>query len=251
MGYLGYRIFPVDWQMIHVKESSTVSIEPGGSSLRVFVNLDCREVRASSPLRSLRPWHFLVFGSGNRVLEMEGPGKMIVIDLDTIPGFPEDLGERGDVHPPPAAAVSLAKSLVMDADDVPLPQLVRALTELLSPSLFDGIEGEELAAFRGFVSRHLSEQISTEDIASALGVSPGQLRKLTRDYIGKTPAAYIREQRALLARDLLATTTVSIEVIAERTGYSDRFAFTRAFTAATGVSPHAYRESRFKQHQNN
>ena len=96
----------------------------------------------------------------------------------------------------------------------------------------------------------MSEQITTKDIASALGMSIGRLREMTQEIMNMTPAAYLREERAQFARDLLGTTTISIELIAERTGYSDRFSFTRAFTAATGVSPNVYRESMTAENAN-
>ncbi|MDF1753348.1 MAG: AraC family transcriptional regulator [Verrucomicrobiales bacterium] len=251
----GYRIFPVAWQLVSAKGFDASPCDSESSLPAIWVNLEGEVIHFSKPANdqgkkkrefpafSIPPLHFSVLRHHPHQLKINGTGKLLVVTLDSVPAFPEYPDDSINVFPVPTVALSLLENLLEENSEVPLPLTVRALIELLTPSLCDEFEKDETIKFRNYISQHLSEHISIEDIAAALGMSTVRLRELTRETIGMTPAAYLREERNRLARDLLATTSIRIEQIAERTGYSDRFSFTRAFTAATGLSPNAYRES--------
>ncbi|MDF1739085.1 MAG: AraC family transcriptional regulator [Verrucomicrobiales bacterium] len=239
----GYRIFPVDWRIVRVAVKEVSRLESDGNCPRIFVNLDHQSATLSAPSYSIPALHFMVLGPAVRSVKLEGPATVMVADLDALPLIPEHDERPAKVRPLPVAALSLVEALVEESGEVPMVQLVRAVIELLAPCLCEAVEEGKLESFRRYITRHLGEPVSTGDIAAALGLSTARLREMTREIMGMSPASYLREERIQFARDLLATTNVPIELIAERTGYSDRFSFTRAFTAVTGVSPNVYRES--------
>jgi len=248
--HLPYRISPANWRIIRSEKTGSFVFDPKESGQRVLVNLGSGELRFSFPSCALPPLHFLLVEREICEFETEGEGSLLLLELVTLPAI-SDFSEGGDrLFLLPAAASSLVESLVGERGDVSAPVLVQALTALISPCLCREFEEDGLARFRSYISQHLDQPISTDDIASALGMSSSRLREMTQKIVEMTPEAYLREERVMLARELLSTTAISIETIAERTGYSDRFAFTRAFSAATGKSPHAYRESMTAQNDN-
>jgi AraC-like DNA-binding protein len=54
---------------------------------------------------------------------------------------------------------------------------------------------------------------------------------------------YVTQYRTLLARRMLSETSLALDDIANRTGYSDTNAFSRAFRRVIGTSPGAFRKS--------
>ncbi|MFW5752965.1 MAG: helix-turn-helix transcriptional regulator, partial [Planctomycetota bacterium] len=81
-------------------------------------------------------------------------------------------------------------------------------------------------------------------IAAAAGIGVAHLCRLFRRFAGITPGAYRDRRRAALAEDLLADTDLGLGAIAERLGYADAFAFSRAFKRVTGQAPSHWRQRR-------
>ena len=81
---------------------------------------------------------------------------------------------------------------------------------------------------------------SAEQLARALGISVRSLRRKLAER-GTTYHALLDELRLDLSCQLLRCTDDSIDVIAERLGFSDRSGFQRAFRRYTGQAPSAYR----------
>lgn len=78
-------------------------------------------------------------------------------------------------------------------------------------------------------------------LAKSVRLSPSRFRHLFKELMGEAPQAYARRLRARRAQGLLLDTELSVGEIAERVGYADPFHFSRAFKAAFGVSPTAFR----------
>lgn len=78
------------------------------------------------------------------------------------------------------------------------------------------------------------------EIAQRLGLSERSLRRqLACD--DTSYQALLNEVREALATELLTTTTLPVEQVARRLGYSETASFTRAFTRWCGKSPRQYR----------
>lgn len=75
------------------------------------------------------------------------------------------------------------------------------------------------------------------DAAGRLGLSADYVNRLFRAYAGETLGGFLRRQKMSRAADWLRHGEGSIEEIAERLGYADRFAFSKAFSGYFGVTP--------------
>jgi AraC-like DNA-binding protein len=92
-----------------------------------------------------------------------------------------------------------------------------------------------------YVTRHLTEQLSTARIARALRVNPDYLNRAFRKLHQLTITEYIHRRRLADAATLLRDTTQSVEEIASACGYRSVAHFRRVFQRVRGVSPLAYR----------
>jgi AraC-like DNA-binding protein len=110
-------------------------------------------------------------------------------------------------------------------------------------ALQEGPDGGALSSTLAMIENRLHEDLSVQAIADYQRVSPATLGRLFRKHLGCSPAAYLRERRVAQAADELAHGNESIDQIADRVGYGDRQAFTKAFTAVMGCAPAAYRRS--------
>jgi AraC family transcriptional regulator len=82
---------------------------------------------------------------------------------------------------------------------------------------------------------------SVEALARVAGVHRVTLAAAFRRHFGLTVTAYHRRLRLRAAAAALATTDAPLAAIAQDAGFTDQPHFTRAFRAATGVTPGAFR----------
>ncbi|MBA2480748.1 MAG: helix-turn-helix transcriptional regulator [Planctomycetes bacterium] len=78
-------------------------------------------------------------------------------------------------------------------------------------------------------------------LARDCGFAEAHFARRFRAELGQSPGQYLLERRVALAAQRLLLSDESIEDIAERCGFPDRFYFTRVFTRRMGVPPAAYR----------
>lgn len=100
----------------------------------------------------------------------------------------------------------------------------------------------DLPRFLALLERDFALRHEVGHYADALGVSARQLSRLTHAALGKTAKRVIQDRRMLEARRLLGFTQEPVQEVAARLGFADPFHFSRAFKAATGLSPSAFRE---------
>lgn len=95
-----------------------------------------------------------------------------------------------------------------------------------------------LAQLEAHITQHLADdQLDTPRIAAALGMSPRQLQRRLQEFAGQTPAAFVRQQRLLAARDLIARHAfATMSEIAAAAGMSVSY-FYRAYRACFGSPP--------------
>ncbi|MDD5832161.1 MAG: AraC family transcriptional regulator [Clostridiales bacterium] len=93
-----------------------------------------------------------------------------------------------------------------------------------------------------YIEDHITENISAEIIAKAVGVSPFYFQKGFAMLCGFSVAEYIRNRRLALAGNDLLITEEKIIDIAMKYGYDSPDSFTRAFTRFHGVSPSSVRK---------
>ena len=100
-----------------------------------------------------------------------------------------------------------------------------------------------------YLTDHLEQTPSLDDLARVAGVSPFHFHRLYRAVTGETPLGTVRRLRLLRAAVMLRDTDQAITAIAFASGYESSQAFAKAFRLVAGDSPTILRrdESRLEQ----
>jgi AraC-like DNA-binding protein len=91
--------------------------------------------------------------------------------------------------------------------------------------------------------KNLAEPISPSRLAARAKLAPSRLARLLRRFFDLTPGQFITRTRLEVASRLLRESDRPVANIAQECGFYDHSAFTRAFRAAMGVTPSAFREA--------
>ena len=111
-------------------------------------------------------------------------------------------------------------------------------------------EEEDLAAQRQglirenierYIREHYHSELSMQDVARAMNYSEAYFCKLFKQCFKVNFSAYLNEFRVEKARELLATTRLSVREVSVACGYSDSNYFARVFKRITGQTPSEYR----------
>ena len=107
-----------------------------------------------------------------------------------------------------------------------------------------GLTRRQLTRVTEFVHDHLSRTIRLSELASLTGLSASQFGRAFKVSTGQTPHQWHLAVRIEYAKRMLKDREKSLVEIALEAGFSEQSHFTRAFTAANGVSPRAWQRSR-------
>ncbi|MET7373126.1 GlxA family transcriptional regulator [Micromonospora arida] len=88
---------------------------------------------------------------------------------------------------------------------------------------------------------HLDRTITVEELAARAGMAPRTFARRFRAETGTTPHDWLTNQRVLLARRLLEETPLSVEAVADQSGFGDAAALRHHFSRRVGATPHSYR----------
>ena len=91
------------------------------------------------------------------------------------------------------------------------------------------------------IRESLEADLTIQQIAEDLGVSYSNFRKLFKEFTGISPALYQQDLRLQRAKELLATTTLSIKEIAYRLRFESPDYFSSKFKIKTGKKPSEFR----------
>ncbi len=109
------------------------------------------------------------------------------------------------------------------------------------PLRFQARSGDRFADLAAWITAHLSDDLSVEQLAARASLSPRQFsRRFTRAF-GQTPSEQIEALRLDAARDHLTGSGAQVEAIAAAVGFRSNDAFRRAFDRRFGLSPTEYR----------
>ena len=94
-----------------------------------------------------------------------------------------------------------------------------------------------------YIRAHLAEDLSLECVCAAVFLSKSYLCQIFKSLLGCTFGEYVKQQRILRARTLLASTGQSIEEIAAACGFASPTYFATVFKSAVGMTPSVFRRS--------
>lgn len=92
-----------------------------------------------------------------------------------------------------------------------------------------------------YVDENYTQDLRVHDLAQTFHFSPSYLSTLFKKHTGENFTSYIAEKRIAYSANLLRHSDLSIQEIADRSGYSDYFQFNKTFKRIQGITPGRYR----------
>ena len=100
----------------------------------------------------------------------------------------------------------------------------------------------ELKDLQAWIMLHLCEDLRVETLAERMCMSPRNFARFFLTETGMTPAKFVELARIDAARHYLGSTRLSIEVVADKSGFGDPERMRRAFIRQLGINAQSYRE---------
>lgn len=92
-----------------------------------------------------------------------------------------------------------------------------------------------------YINQHFTEPLKIQDIAEKYNYNPAYFGRLFKTTYKMSFNDYLKKKRLEYAVDLLGSTTMSIDVIIARSGYSNRNLFYKCFYEKYQCTPNEYR----------
>ena len=105
------------------------------------------------------------------------------------------------------------------------------------------VSSAETARIARYVDDHLQATITVSELAQLTAMSRAKFSQAFKLTTGLSPYQFVVNRRTLMARQLLASSTLSLSAIAQRVGFSSQSHMTSTFHRLTGVTPREYRRS--------
>ena len=126
-----------------------------------------------------------------------------------------------------------------------LEYLALKIAESLAP--LEGVESQAFATYqkcRLHIQTHFQRLRTLDQISREGHVNAAYLCRLFRRYGHQSPYQYLLRLKMSLAAEQLHQPGALVKQVAEQTGFSDPFHFSRAFKSVFGLSPDAFRRLR-------
>ncbi|WP_261717295.1 helix-turn-helix domain-containing protein [Streptomyces sp. FZ201] len=104
------------------------------------------------------------------------------------------------------------------------------------------MEGDPLADVLAWAVEHLAE-VSIDVLAAKAFMSRRTFQRRFHDMTGVSPHQWLLSQRILFVQQLLESTDLPVDAVAQRAGFTDAGALRPHFRRVVGVSPQMYRDS--------
>ena len=92
-----------------------------------------------------------------------------------------------------------------------------------------------------YIDAHLAELLPNAKLAELAHASESHFIRMFRRIVGSTPARHVQERRVSSAVELLLRSNLSIDEIAERCGFANRYHFSRVFAQRMSHPPARFR----------
>lgn len=118
---------------------------------------------------------------------------------------------------------------------------VSVAEQLCTQAMRLGRTRHEIEQAKQYVEQHYALPITGKDVAESIGFNPSYFSHLYKKETGEGFTEYLTKLRISKAKVLLLETTLSINTIGERVGYSDPAYFRKQFRELYGMSPSEFR----------
>ena len=92
-----------------------------------------------------------------------------------------------------------------------------------------------------YIHKYSGSKLANACLAQQINMTTNSFTRFFRNYLKCSPQEYVREVRVSLACNLLDHSICTIDEIAERCGFSDRFHFSKVFKKIKKISPAEYK----------
>lgn len=235
---MGETVFPESGGSIGItyygERHTIVTSEEGMEIYNLFLDpqtstLPVLPAQLNDTLHLLLPQHHGFRNRLNRAIHLSVPNPATLAAIAGLMAEESQSGRAG------------AEEVVMDCLRTFLIHCCRAAQD-------DGIQTSHAAdmpfwvtQLTGFIDGAFSEQLSLENLADQVGLSPGYLCQAFKRHTGKTPFQYLIDRRIQAAMLRLRTTDQKVLSIALDCGFNDLTYFNRTFKRLAGCSPTAWR----------
>jgi AraC family transcriptional regulator len=138
-----------------------------------------------------------------------------------------------------------ARLLVDGAVDLLCLQLLRrhnrAAALPIVPGARGGLAAWQVRRVTDYMLQHLDQPIGLEDLAAQARLSRYHFCTAFRITTGRTPHAWLTEQRMARARSLLSDPDLTVSQVALAVGYATQSAFAASFRKVVGLTPTQFR----------
>jgi AraC-like DNA-binding protein len=93
-----------------------------------------------------------------------------------------------------------------------------------------------------YMNRNFEKRLTNEELAGLTGMAVNSFARLFREQTGSSPMRYLTKIRIENACNMLYHSDTDVSRIAEESGYSDRYYFSKMFRKEMGISPVRYRK---------
>ena len=213
-------------------EGQTYRLAPGSICL-----IDCREphyYRADSP----NGWEYTFIhfdGTTSSYLFSKVHQKGVV--FDDVQGTRAGRALEG--------VIDLARDGSDDFDLLFHGSMTSLLANLTRLDPVDQDAPEWLPEIKAYIGEHCGEDLSLQDLASRAYLSKSRFSHLFKESTGTSPIEYRNGMRIERAKELLTTTSKSVEDVCAMVGFSNLSSFYDRFRRETGMSPGAWRKAQW------
>lgn len=133
---------------------------------------------------------------------------------------------------------------LLEAQHLATELVLAILKQYAPPSRSSGSSPPTLNWITSFLSFHLNEPLSVEDMARRANLSPSRFSAVFKATFGVPPHQYLLQLRLRHSEELLSTTELTLADIAVYCGFADVHHFSKAFKRARGLWPGEYRQAK-------
>ncbi len=154
---------------------------------------------------------------------------------------------QGGVYPPEAnwIADKARRDLIAIHKPSEIPAIINdtaiRLCEKVADTKKNDTGNPHVEKAKQYILTHLTQEITSADIAAHSGISQSHLSRLFKRLTGTTMMGYLSDERIRAAQGLLLSSDMTIPEIAALLRFCDQSHFTYAFRRKTGITPRAYK----------